>query len=186
MTVGRKCAILLITAGTTLLLAASLTPANAPQTVLLDEGKIGRSVWTAWLRPAGHSGAAGERVCRGVALAGPSSGGLWAQSEFEECGAVSASAPVIESIDRGQGRKRRTVWLGLFSAEVSKVYLRIGRARQGNFVRLQQLSPKKAGALGIDRLKFWARGYAGPSCLHRLITYNSSGEALSDSGKESC
>lgn len=186
MTAIRKCAILLITAGVTLLLAASLAPASSPQRMLLDEGTIGRSVWTAWLRPAGHSGAAGSRVCRGVALAGPSSGGLVAQSEFEECGGVSASAPVIESIDRGEGRKRRTVWLGLFSAEVSKVYLRIGRARQGNLVRLQQLSPKDAGTLGIDRLKFWTRGYAGPSCLHRLITYNFSGETLSDSGKESC
>lgn len=186
MTAGRKCAILLITAGTTLLLAASFAPGRSPQRVVLDEGKIGRSVWAAWLRPAARPGHAGGKVCRGVALAGPSSGGLWAQSEFDECGAVSASAPVIESLDRGQGRKQRTVWLGLFSPEVSKVYLRIGTPQRGNFVRLQQLSSKDAETLGTDRLKFWARGYAGTSCFHRLITYDSSGETLSDSGKESC
>ena len=186
MTASRKCALMLVVIGITLLLAAPYAPGKSPQRVVLDEGRIGRSAWAAWLRPAVRPGDASEKVCRGVALAGPSAGGLWAQSEFDECGAVSASAPVIESIDRGQGRKQRTVWLGLFSPEVSKVYLRIGATRRGNFVRLQQLSSKDAEALGTDRLKFWARGYAGTSCLHRLITYASSGETLSDSGKESC
>jgi hypothetical protein len=186
MTTSRKCVLLLGLIGTTLLLATSYAPGKSPQRVMLDEGKIGRFVWATWLRPAAQPGHAGGKVCRGGALAGPASGGLWAQSEFDECGAVSASAPLIDSIDRGEGQKRRTVWLGLFSAEVSKVFLRIGHTRPGNFVRLQQLSPKDAETLGTDRLKFWVRGYAGSSCLHRLITYDSSGDTLSDSGKEPC
>jgi hypothetical protein len=186
MTAGRKCALLLITAGTTLLLATSYAPGRSPQRVVLDEGKIGRSVWTAWLRPAAQPGRARGRVCRGIALAGPSPGGLWAQSEFEECSAVSATAPVIESIDRGERRKQRTVWLALLSPEVSKVYFRIGHTPRGKVVTPQRLSPREAKALGTDQLEFWVHGYAGNPCLHRLITYDSSGETLSDSGKESC
>lgn len=186
MTASRRWALLLVVVGTTVLLAGSYASAKSPQKVVLDEGKIGRSVWAAWLRPAAQPGHARGKVCREVALAGPSSGGLWAQSVLEECGAVSASAPVIESIDRGRGQKQRTVWLGLFSAEVSQVYVRIGHARRGNFVRLHQLSLKDAEALGTDQLKFWVHGYAGNSCLHRLITYDSFGETLSDSGGGSC
>lgn len=186
MIVRRKCTLLLIMAGAALLLATSYAPGRSSQRVVLDEGKIGRSMWASWLEPAAKPRHSRGKVCRGIALAAPSSGGLWAQSEFVECGAVSASAPLIDSIDRGQGRKRRTVWLGLFSPEVNKVYLRIGHARRGNFVRLQQLSPKDAEALGTDQLKFWVHGYAGNSCLHRLITYDSSGERLSDSGGDDC
>jgi hypothetical protein len=186
MTVGRKCALLLAMAGIAMLLTTAYALGASPQRVVLDEGKIGRSVWAAWLEPAAKPVQSREKICRGIALTAPSAGGLWAQSEYGECSLVSAPEPLIDSIDRGQGQKRRTVWLGLFSAEVSKVYLRIGHTRPGNFVRLQQLSPKDAEALGTDRLKFWVRGYAGSSCLHRLITYDSSGDTLSDSGKEPC
>lgn len=186
MTAGRRSALLLITAGIALLLATSYAPGRSPQRVVLSEGQIGRSVWTTWLRPAAEPGHSREKVCRGIALAVPSAGGLWAQSEYDECGVVSASAPLIDSIDRGQGQKRRTVWLAVLSPEVSKVYVRIGHTPRGKSVSPQRLSRREARTLGADQLAFWAHGYAGNSCLHRLITYHSSGEMLSDSGKLSC
>lgn len=186
MIAGNKCALLLGMVGVTLLLASSYAAGSSSQRVVLDEGKIGRAMWAVWLKPSAKPGQSRGRVCSGTALAAPSSGGLWAQSESEECGVVSASAPMIESIDRGQGQKRRTVWLGVFSPEVRRIYLRVGNAPRGKVVSPQRLSPKDADALGTDQLRFWVQGYAGNSCLHRLITYDSSGSTLSDSGRGFC
>ena len=187
MIAGRKCTFLWVSlVGSVLLLTSSCALGRPSERVVLDEGKIGRSVWGAWLEPAAKSAQSGEMVCRGIALASPTSGGLWAQSEYAECGVVSEPAPLIDSIDRGQGKRRRTVWLGVFSAEVRKIYVRVGHARRGKVVSPQRLSPKDAKALGTDQLAFWVHGYAGNSCLHRLITYGPSGATLSDSGKASC
>jgi hypothetical protein len=185
MGIAKNRLLLLFVIGGTLLATSWATAAGSPQRVLLREGKIGRSVWAAWLEPTKKSGRAGERVCRSLALAGPSAGGLVAQSEYRECGAVSESSPIIESIDRGQGLKRRTVWLGLFSADVSSVYIKIGHVRGGN-VQLSRLSEENAEALGTSRLTFWVHGFSRGACLARLITYDSSGEMLSDSGRNPC
>jgi hypothetical protein len=165
-------------------LMASVVAGQTSSSVALKEGRVGRAFWHAWLEPS-QKRQDPTRACRNVALVVPTKGGLWAQSELRECGSVSPSEPVIESIDSGRGRQRRGVWLGLFSSEVDRIYIAVGN-RQGKVVTVAHLTPKDAAKLHTEQMGFWAHGFAGITCLRRLITYDSSGARLSDSGRGPC
>jgi hypothetical protein len=167
-----------------LLACISARAADGGHVVVLREGTIGKSKWTAWLEPAIARGKA-NKVCRNLALSHPTYAGLIARSEFRECGSITAAEPAVESIEAGEGSKQRSVWLGLFAPMVRTIYVRIGSSA-GHLVHLQALSVRAAAKVDAERLRYWVRGYAGASCLRRLITYDVNGEVLSDSGSEPC
>lgn len=160
-------------------LATTVTAHRHSQVVILDEGKIGKAAWGAWLEPAAGNTDGPEKVCRNLALMRPTNGGLYARSESRECGAISPSSPAIESIDSGRGSKRRSVWLMIFAPNVERIYVNVGKTG-GRSIRVAKLSSQDSGKLKVENLGFWVRGYAGNASLHRLISYDSTGATLSD------
>ena len=162
-------------------LCGGVSHADGNASAIIGHGYIGRAQWAAWVRdgPASHGG-----VCVRMVFARPASVGLNV-SETNECTNVQPSKPVLESVVSGYGRKRRLVFVVLFSGSTREVFLNLGR-RGTRRVKIRRLDKNKAARLGIEQIGFWAHGFSGDVCLRRFIGYDASGAVLSDSGKLRC
>lgn len=158
--------------------------ADQPQ-VQLGEGRIGRASWGVWLESAARKGAESSHLCVDMVLVRPIANDLWARGESRECNAVSVAAPVVESLDGGSGRRRRTVWAVVVASDAYSLLINIGN-HGPRHVRVGRIGEQEAHRLGLDRIGFWVHGFGGNACLHRLIAYGRDGSRLSDSGKLPC
>lgn len=177
----------LIVAGMGMVVAAGLAAgasAGGSPHVDLAEGRIGKSAWVAWAEPR-RGTKRGKGVCLGLALSKPADAGLVSVGESLECGPEVGLAPRLESIAAGDGRNQRSVWVLLFNQSVSRAFIHIGR-RDGRTFRIRRITHTEASRLGIEGLGYWAQGFAGSACLHRLTTFGAQGEVLTDVRDRTC
>lgn len=113
-----------------------------------------------------------ERPCLRVSLAAPSS----EVGRSTVCG-VFDPLPLMTASTGNAGKAKRSA-IGLVFRPVvmrARVWLRGRRPRN---VRLRLLGERRGRALNLAPLRYGATAYAGPSCLKRVIGYDSSGQVV--------
>lgn len=150
--------------------------------VVIGKGHVGRSIWAASLERPHKPKAGPNSFCLGIALASPSELGSADISESYECDSVSAAFPVARSVSHGSGKKERSAYVVIFVPSAARTMLNFGR--QGTkTVKLRHLTEAKVVASGVPPVAFWSRGFAGRTCLRRLVVWDKEGSLLSDSGR---
>jgi hypothetical protein len=113
-----------------------------------------------------------ERPCLRVSLAAPSS----EVGRSTVCG-VFDPLPLMAASTGNAGRAKRSA-IGLVFRPVvvqARVWL---RGRTPRNVRLRLLGERRGRAIDLAPLRYGATAYAGPSCLKRVIGYDSSGQVV--------
>lgn len=159
--------------------------ASQPSFVQIASGHIGRYQWAAAIeRPESKEEAAESAVCLALAFSEPppSRGGI---SNVSQCGPLSQSAAITESIGGGHEGKRRMALAMLFDGRVRRLYLKVA-GQTGRSIKLLRVSASQLGSIRSESVSYFAHGYAGNVCVERFIAYSSKGSVLQDSGRQSC
>lgn len=148
--------------------------------VILGEGKRGIYRWRSELRSAGKlNGGKLGALCINTVVFEPTEG-----SELENCGSVPGRG-ILEVSRAGTKVRPITVLSMVFNASARSVYLkRLGRA--GHTFPLRRLGAGKLTSISDVPLSTFAHAFGGRFCLERYAAYDSSGNAVADSGRRHC
>lgn len=136
----------------------------------LGSGSMGNFFWESWVE-ASPKGA----LCVAIQTSEPT-----AIDETLDCGGLSPSGVVLTISNGKKGRKERTVVVLVAPGSARRVTVDLG-SRGVQTMKLKRLSDAKAKDIGVAPVAYWARGFAGPFCLGKIVVYDSSGQKLSES-----
>ncbi len=132
-------------------------------------GKVSR--WEAWLEGEKGNQASPAGVCLSVDAVGPPVGGLVTESELRECGTVTRRSPLMLVVTaKGDDGNPHTIVAIAAEADMSKVSFGVG-SRGQRALPLKRMSKADAMRLGIRRVAYAARAFAGRLCIEGVALH---------------
>jgi hypothetical protein len=152
----------------------------------LAHGKIGADEWNAAaMSPEDAQEREEGNLCLAIFFLE-----VWPQQERAEgnevaqCGALGPHEVIFESYTvRRRKKEPHSAVAFLFDGSASQIVLKL-KGHVARKIQLRHLSAQ--AATDGRRLAYFARGYAQPFCLQRLVAYSSAGQRVAHIGGQAC
>jgi hypothetical protein len=166
--------------------AGAVSEAEEKPTAELNHGTIGADQWWASLElPEDAQEREEGNVCVSIFFLE-----VWPEqersegSEVAQCGTLDTHDVLFQSSTVYHRSKRPHIAVAfLFDGSASRIVLKL-KGMPDRHISLRHLSPQPV--TGGKRVAYFARGYAGPVCVQRLIAYDSAGRRVARLGHLGC
>lgn len=166
--------------------AGAASEAEEKPTAELNHGTIGADQWWATLELPEEAKEREEgNVCVSIFFLEVQPQQEEAEgNEVTQCGALDIHGVLFQSSTVYHRGKRPHVAVAfLFDGTANRIVLKL-KGKPDRHIKLRHLSAQPA--TGGKRVAYFARGYAGPVCVQRLIAYDSAGRRVARLGRLGC